>query len=51
MELTIQQNDDETTFFNVEGVWRENGTVWIDEGSDTERTFDGAEIVACYTER
>lgn len=51
MEVTIRQNGDETTLFNVEGVWTENDTVWVDEGGDTERTFDGAEIAAVYTER
>jgi hypothetical protein len=53
MEVTIRKdNDEEKTFFNVESVWMEENMVWVGKRSDDqEKTFDDAEIIACYTER
>ena len=53
MEVTIRKDSgEEKTYFNVESVWTEESTVWVGKRSDDkEKNFDGAEIIACYTER
>lgn len=50
MELTIQHDGEEKTFFNVNGVWVEDNDVWFSQPDTGDRTFSDAEVLAVYRE-